>query len=60
MVTLVADLKKVHVAFDLSTEKFRVHEFSVNSAINLRGLLVDLGGLLCAIFSNLCEAWVIK
>ncbi|XP_059441821.1 F-box protein CPR1-like [Corylus avellana] len=60
MVTLVADLKKVHVAFDLSTEKFRVHEFPVNSSINLRVFLVDLGGWLCAVFQDLCEVWVMK
>jgi hypothetical protein len=32
------DLKKKHVAFDLSTEKLRVHAFPVNSFIKSRGL----------------------
>jgi F-box interacting protein len=54
------DLKKKHVAFDLSTEKFRVHEFPVNFSIKKRVHFVDLGGWLCAVFEDLCEAWVMK
>jgi hypothetical protein len=40
IVTHVANLKEVHVVFDLRIENFRVHEFPVNSSINLRGLLL--------------------
>ena len=63
LVSLEAELKVVHVAFDLSTEKFRVHEFPVHSSINSMCVeLVDLGGLLCFAvdFSDLCEVWVMK
>jgi len=54
------DLKKEHVAFDLSTEKFRVHAFPVNSFIRGRVDLVDLGGWLCAVFLDICEVWMMK
>jgi F-box interacting protein len=63
LVSLVADLKVVHVAFDLGTEKFRVHEFPVYSSINNKCVeLADFGGLLCCavVFSDLCEVWVMK
>ena len=53
-------LKKDHVTFDLSTEKFRVQAFLVNSSFKARFNLVDLGGWLCAFFPDLCEVWVMK
>jgi hypothetical protein len=53
------DLEK-HVAFDLSTEKFRVNVFPFNSFIKGCVDLVDLGGWLCAVFLDICEVWVMK
>lgn len=47
------NLKRDHVSFDLSTEKFRVQAFHVNSLIKARVSLMDLRGRLCAFFPDL-------
>ncbi|XP_059437067.1 F-box protein CPR1-like [Corylus avellana] len=54
------NLKKYHVTFDLSTEKFRVQAFPINSSTKEDLELVDLGGWLFAFFPQLCEVWVMK
>jgi F-box interacting protein len=51
-------LKKDHVTFDLSTEKFQVQTFPVSFSTKGDPELVDFGGWLCAFFPDLCEAWV--